>query len=129
MNTFTREMEMCYGHRLLNYESKCRFLHGHTGRVVLKIRSDGVNQDQLERMCQQIESWIKQNLDHCMLLNRADPVVPVLQEMGERITLLDVNPTAESIARTIFDHAVSEGIPVIEVGFWESTKNYATYRR
>ena len=34
----TREIEFCYGHRLLNYEGKCRHLHGHTGRAVITLQ-------------------------------------------------------------------------------------------
>ena len=34
----TREIEFCYGHRLLNYEGKCRHLHGHNGRAVITLR-------------------------------------------------------------------------------------------
>ena len=29
----TREITFCYGHRLLNYDGKCRHLHGHNGRA------------------------------------------------------------------------------------------------
>ena len=28
----TRELRFCYGHRLLNYEGKCRHQHGHIFR-------------------------------------------------------------------------------------------------
>ncbi|MFP6574748.1 MAG: 6-carboxytetrahydropterin synthase, partial [Pirellulaceae bacterium] len=35
----TRQIDFCYGHRLLNYEGKCRHLHGHNGRAVIKIAS------------------------------------------------------------------------------------------
>ena len=30
----TKEIHFCYGHRLLNYDGKCRHLHGHNGRAV-----------------------------------------------------------------------------------------------
>ena len=33
----TRQIDFCYGHRLLNYEGKCRYLHGHNGRAVIVI--------------------------------------------------------------------------------------------
>ena len=37
-----------------------------------------------------------------------------LAEAGGRVTSLDVNPTAENIARLIYDYAVSAGFPVVE---------------
>ena len=30
MYRVTREIDFCYGHRLLNYAGKCRYLHGTT---------------------------------------------------------------------------------------------------
>ncbi len=33
----TREIAFCYGHRLLNYDGKCRHLHGHNGRAVITL--------------------------------------------------------------------------------------------
>ena len=36
----TREIDFCYGHRLLNYEGKCRYLHGHNGRAVISIEGN-----------------------------------------------------------------------------------------
>ena len=35
----TREIRFCYGHRLLNYDSKCRHLHGHNGRAVITLET------------------------------------------------------------------------------------------
>jgi 6-pyruvoyltetrahydropterin/6-carboxytetrahydropterin synthase len=44
------------------------------------------------------------------------------------LVLLDVNPTAENIARVIFDRAAAVGLPVTEVVLWETANSYATYR-
>ena len=40
----TREIDFCYGHRLLNYQGKCRYLHGHNGRAVITIESDTLDE-------------------------------------------------------------------------------------
>ena len=36
----TREIDFCYGHRLLNYDGKCSYLHGHNGRAIITIEVD-----------------------------------------------------------------------------------------
>src|ERR671929_242125 len=36
MFRITRELHFCYGHRLLNYDGKCRHLHGHNGKAVIE---------------------------------------------------------------------------------------------
>jgi 6-pyruvoyltetrahydropterin/6-carboxytetrahydropterin synthase len=41
---------------------------------------------------------------------------------------MDVNPTAENIARLIYDQAKSLGFPVVEVKLWETASCYAAYR-
>ena len=41
---------------------------------------------------------------------------------------MDENPTAENIAKLIFDHARGKGLPVIEVRLWETPTSYAAYR-
>ena len=128
----TREMLFCYGHRLLNYEGKCRHLHGHNGRVVVTLEGPSLDDrgmlldfSDIKRI---LQSWIDQNLDHNMLLHRDDPVLPLLQERGERVYLMDVNPTAENIAKLIHDFAASQGFPIVETRLWETPNCYATYR-
>ena len=40
MYRVAREIHFCYGHRLLNYEGKCRHLHGHNGRAVITLAAE-----------------------------------------------------------------------------------------
>jgi 6-pyruvoyltetrahydropterin/6-carboxytetrahydropterin synthase len=62
-----------------------------------------------------------------MILREDDPAVPFLKSLGEPVVLIPKNPTAENIARLIFDHARSAGLPVTEVSLWESARSCATY--
>ena len=52
------------------------------------------------------------------------------QEMGEPLYLLDQNPTAENIARLIYDESLKLKLPVpiVEVKLWETPNCFATYR-
>ena len=63
-----------------------------------------------------------------MLLRHDDPLVALLQQIGEPVFLLDSNPTAERIARLIFDKATDEGLPVVRVTVWETPTSFAEYR-
>ena len=38
-----------------------------------------------------------------------------------------VIPTAENIARVIFDYTASQGFPVVEVKLWETESCFASY--
>jgi 6-pyruvoyltetrahydropterin/6-carboxytetrahydropterin synthase len=127
----SREIDFCYGHRLLEYPGKCRHLHGHNGRVIITIETRSLDErgmvldfDDIKKV---VSRWIDDNLDHRMILHRDDPVVPSLQKLGEPLFLLDVNPTAENIAKLIADHAADQGIAIAEVRLWETPHCFATY--
>jgi len=130
MYKVTKHIDFCYGHRLLNYDGQCRHLHGHNGRVEIDIASDKldgrgmvVDFSDIKRI---LKAWIDETLDHRMLLNRADPVLPALKD--ELVYVMDENPTAENIAKLIFQQARSKGLPVVEIRLWETPTSYATYR-
>ena len=52
-----------------------------------------------------------------------------LQAAGEPLYLVEDNPTAECIARHIFEHASAAGLPVARVTMWETPTSSATYSR
>jgi 6-pyruvoyltetrahydropterin/6-carboxytetrahydropterin synthase len=131
MYRVSRQIDFCYGHRLLNYEGKCKYLHGHNGRAVIVIESDHLDTrgmvldfTDIKRV---VSGWIDENLDHRMILHRNDPAVPMLQQLSEPLYLVDENPTAENIAKLIYDFAVANGYPVCRVDLWETRRCYASY--
>ncbi len=132
MFRITKEIWFCYGHRLLNYNGKCAHLHGHNGKAVVTVEAASLDAlgmvVDFSLLKQVLGKWIDDVLDHTMLLHRDDPMVPVLKESGERHYVMDVNPTAENIAKLLYDHAIGEGFPVAEVTLWETENSFATYR-
>ncbi|MCH2130790.1 MAG: 6-carboxytetrahydropterin synthase [Pirellulaceae bacterium] len=132
MYQVTRQIDFCYGHRLLNYDGKCKHLHGHNGRAIITIESELLDQrgmvldfSDIKRV---VSQWIDDTLDHRMLLHRDDPAVPLLQELGEPMKLMDANPTAENIARLIFEFTAEQGFPIVQCQLWETPRCYAAYR-
>lgn len=132
MFKIAKEIHFCYGHRLLNYAGKCRHLHGHNGKAVITLEAPSLDRlgmvvdfAEVKRV---IGNWVDDTLDHKMLLHRDDPVIPELRRQGEPFVELDVNPTAENIARLIFERAAAAGFPVVEVTLWETENSCATYR-
>jgi 6-pyruvoyltetrahydropterin/6-carboxytetrahydropterin synthase len=127
----SREIDFCYGHRLLHYEGKCRHLHGHNGRAIITIETESLDGQGMvidfNEIKRRIQGWIDEHLDHRMILNREDPIVPLLDKQGEPMYLLEVNPTAENIAKLIADVAREQGVPVVEVRLWETPHCFAAY--
>ena len=62
-----------------------------------------------------------------MLLCREDPLLPMLRDRGERVFVMEDNPTAENIARLIYDRARDAGLPVVEVVLWETENCCSSY--
>lgn len=131
MYRVTQEIEFCYGHRLLDYEGKCRHLHGHNGKAVVVLEGQDLdNRGMLidfTDIKKKLRCWIEENLDHRMILCDKDPVLDMLKEAGEPLFVIEDNPTAETIARIIFEQARDQGLPVVEVRLWETSKSCATY--
>lgn len=128
----TRVIHFCYGHRLLNYAGKCRYLHGHNGRVEIELAAQTLDQRGMVRdfteIKEKIQRWIDANLDHKMILNRRDPVLPILRKAQEPLYVMDANPTAEAIAKLIYDQAKRLKFPVTAVRLWETESSVATYQ-
>ncbi|HPP51770.1 MAG TPA: 6-carboxytetrahydropterin synthase [Thermoguttaceae bacterium] len=127
-----REIEFCYGHRLLDYEGKCRYLHGHNARALVTL--EGAELDHRGMLLdfgeikRRLSQWIDDNLDHRLILHQADPAAALLQQAGETLYLLDANPTAENIARLIYQQAQQLHLPVVEVALWETPHCQAVFR-
>ena len=132
LHKVTKTIDFCYGHRLLNYEGKCRHLHGHNG--LLEVDMEATKLDSLGMVVDFgqvrdiVKDWVDANLDHRMLLCKRDPIIPILTEMNEPLYLMDENPTAENIPKHIFRAVHTLGLKVAEVRLWETPSGYATYR-
>ena len=131
MYKITKTFTFCYGHRLYKDPGKCGHVHGHTGRTEITLSGKKLNDlgmlMNFDEMKSGIGKWIDDNLDHRMLMNRSDPLARLLSEEGEKLFLMDSNPTAENIARTIFSVAKESGLPIESVTFWESPTAFASY--
>ncbi|MBI2346867.1 MAG: 6-carboxytetrahydropterin synthase [Deltaproteobacteria bacterium] len=131
MHRVTAVIDFCYGHRLLNYDGPCRFLHGHNGRVEIDLAAEKLDRNGMVvdfgKIKRTVKEWIDREMDHRMLLNRDDPLIPVFQERGEPLFIMEGNPTAEHLARLIYTYVKKLGFPVTEVRMWETTTAFAAY--
>lgn len=109
MITCTRRLEFDAAHRILNHESKCKFLHGH--RYALEASFVAKELDDLGRVIdfgiirELLGAWVDQHLDHNTILCRKDEKLgeKITAETGQKIYYLDKNPTAENIAKHILE--------------------------
>lgn len=133
MYSVTKEIHFCYGHRLLGHEGKCRHLHGHNARAMIRLESESLDRLGLvmdfKEIGDYVKSWLDAEIDHNMLLYKEDPILPLLRGAGERVYVMDANPSAENIARLVFEQVERGGFPVVEVAIVETDSAVASYRR
>ena len=81
-----------------------------------------------DRISDALKQWIDDQLDHSMILNEKDPMIPFLKEKKEPYFAITGEPTAEAIAKIIYDQASLKKLPVKQITFWETPTASATYQ-
>jgi 6-pyruvoyltetrahydropterin/6-carboxytetrahydropterin synthase len=131
MFSVTKRIEFCYGHRLMDYEGMCRHPHGHNAVAEIEIRAETLDARNMVAdfgdIKRVIKGWVDRELDHRMILRHDDPLVAPLKAMGEPVYTVDTNPTAERIARLLYDVGRQQGLPVVRVTVWETPSSWARY--
>lgn len=141
MITITRHHDFCYGHRVVDHESKCKHLHGHNGRIHFTIRANDNELDDIGRVIdfsvikQKLCTWIEDVIDHRMLIWTDDPFLFTLMELDmDSIFKVPFNPTAENICRWFVEDVgprllEGTGCELIECTLEETRKCKATYTK
>ena len=96
-----------YAHRLLYHTGKCRHIHGHSGEAIIELASDMLNNNgfvmDFADVKAPIKKWINQYWDHAYLANENDPLLSALRNEGMNIYTFSQEPTAEVMARHLFE--------------------------
>jgi 6-pyruvoyltetrahydropterin/6-carboxytetrahydropterin synthase len=133
MYAVSKHIHFCYGHRLLDYDGKCAHPHGHNGVIEIELEAKSLDKRGMVYDFGDIkgiiQEWVDKALDHKMILRKDDPLVPVLRKMKEPYFVMNDNPTAESLAKLVFDYATSKKLPIFQVKFWETQSSFATYKK
>ncbi len=131
MYSITKEINFCYGHRLMLHTGKCRHLHGHSARAEITLRSKTLDQQAMvmdfSRLKTNVAEFIDKQLDHNLLLHKNDPLCEILSQQGERFLALAQHPTAEYLAQMIYQYSKDQGLPVYKVLLWETNSANACY--
>jgi 6-pyruvoyltetrahydropterin/6-carboxytetrahydropterin synthase len=137
MQSAARKIHFCYGHRVMNHESKCASLHGHNGVIWVHV-TPIVDLDSIGRVIDfsvvksVIGGWVDDNWDHTMIICKEDlKTIDLLAEAPsfKPIFILDKNPTAENLASYLLWSICpkllkGKGVIVHKVVFWETENCY-----
>lgn len=136
MITCTRRIEFDAAHRVMEHESKCKYLHGHRYSVEAAFRAEAL--DDKGRVIdfgvikQELGGWIDREWDHTAILHEADrPLGEQLETAtGQKVYYLPYNPTAENIARYLYETVcprlfASLGVECVAIRVYETPNGYA----
>lgn len=124
-------------HFLKGYAGKCSNLHGHRWRVVAQVQAEALAEDAQQRGMVMDFGDLKEalktictQLDHCLICEEGTllpQTVLALENEGFRLVMLPFRPTAEELARYIYEQLRLDGLPLARVTVYETPTNCAAY--
>ncbi len=136
MISCTRRIEFDAAHRIQNHESKCKMLHGH--RYVVEATFAAEELDKLGRVIdfgaikEILGKWIDENFDHNTILCKKDSELGknIENSTSQKIFYLDYQPTAENIAKFLFEEICpklfqNQEIKCVKIKLYETPNCYA----
>lgn len=137
MYTITKEFVVEYAHRLKDHKGACRNIHGHSGRVIVTLGSETLNAEGMILDFSELKEAANETIgkyDHALVLEFGDPFGIAVDKFNEAsrsdfniVTVLGA-PTAENFSQWIYTGLRAKGLPVVEVTFYETAKNCASYK-
>lgn len=105
----TRRIEFDAGHRIMEHESKCQYLHGHRYVIEATFAAEGL--DRLGRVIDfgtirdALGTWVDTNWDHTTILCEQDKELgeTIAAKTGQKIYYMAKNPTAENMAEYLLN--------------------------
>lgn len=137
MQSAVRKIHFCYGHRVMNHESKCATLHGHNGVIWVHVTPFS-DLDSIGRVIDFsivksiIGDWVEQYWDHTMIIFKDDlKTIELLSDAPsyKALFILDKNPTAENMANFLLWEICpkllkGKGVIVHKIVFYETENCY-----
>ena len=139
MFTLKSEIQFDMAHYLSGYVGKCKNIHGHRYRLVVKVSSQTLHESgQLRGMVDDFSevkavlNEVHDLFDHKLVIEENEEgkrVVEKLNESGKVFEILFVpyRPTAEEMSRHIFNEIKKRGVRVTEVELFETPTNSCIY--
>lgn len=107
MGVLTKSFELDAGHRLSKHDFECQNLHGHRYRFEICIEGDVDTETGMIVDFANVKAPVMEAFDHNFILNEADPILAVRDELeahqDKQLYVMDGEPTAENIAIEAID--------------------------
>lgn len=111
---------------------RCFSIHGHTYYLDCHFAFLKEPEQSLTMLFSEIEKCVMpvvEAFEHSFIINRADPLYPVLKDHGIKLCVLDHTSSAENLAKLFFDRIrAATGLELVQVDFKETTSSIVTYQ-
>lgn len=124
-------------HFLMDYEGKCRNIHGHRWRIIIEIKTEELQTTkQLRGMCvdfSTLKAELKEEteyFDHALIIEKdslKEKTVLALEEEDFKIVEVDFRPTAENFSKYFYERFKAKGYSVKCATVYETPTNSASY--
>ena len=132
MITIEKKYHFYAAHRNKQAGEKCGRIHGHTYDVVCHFKfEEPVNGVTMlfSEIDKAVEPIIK-CYDHYLILYIKDPLVQLLQDAGEVFSVIQVESSAENLAKLLFDDIERiAGLPIFKIELAETKSSNVIYER
>ncbi|PIR39578.1 MAG: 6-carboxy-5,6,7,8-tetrahydropterin synthase [Alphaproteobacteria bacterium CG11_big_fil_rev_8_21_14_0_20_39_49] len=136
MISCTRKLHFDSAHRIVNHESKCKYVHGH--RYVVDATFAAKELDDLGRIVdfgvikEKLGKWVDDNWDHNIILWEKDKSLGdvIEKQTNQKVFYLPTNPTAENIADYLLNTVCKElffdsEVECVKIKVFETPNCYA----
>jgi 6-pyruvoyltetrahydropterin/6-carboxytetrahydropterin synthase len=131
--TLKIEIKFRYGHRLMKpYIGKCNNIHGEGGTAIVEIQSKELDKNGMVEdfgvLKAYVREWIMENWDHSYIHHAEDKYGTQFRQEGLRTFSMGYeNPSAENMARRLYEVVKSQYPDVKRVGIVESFEDSIAY--
>ena len=133
------------GHRVMNHRSVCKGLHGHRYKAEICLSGDIVSQEGVSEEGMVVDFSDIKRISHEEVLNKLDhafmvwekdtDLIEYMQKTDDhKIVIVPFTPTAENVAKYIFDilndkfeDTYGTGLKLSSVKLWETPTSYAIF--
>lgn len=126
-------------HFLSGYQGKCGNIHGHRWTVKVTVRGEQIEDTDCQtrgmlmdfKDLKQVLKELGEQLDHCLIIETGSmqkDTLDCLIRDGFRIVQLPFRPTAENLARYVYDTLTRQGYSVYRAAVYETPNNCAIYQ-
>lgn len=111
---------------------RCYSIHGHTYHLDCHFECEKPTDRSFSVLFSEIERRVSQVIDsfeHSLIINQHDPFLPLLQPTGTKLCVLQSTPSAEHVARVLFERIrEATGLNLVQVDLRETTTSVVSYR-